>query len=82
MLRALLASSRPLLARMRAVTVHHAHPHFHPVAPSTMQASPALARGMKVRSSVKRLCDGCSVVRRKGRIYIICAKNPRHKQVR
>ncbi|KAH9919081.1 ribosomal protein L36-domain-containing protein, partial [Fomitopsis serialis] len=76
----LLASSRPLLARMRAVTVPHAH--LHPVAPSTMQATPALARGMKVRSSVKRMCDGCAVVRRKGRIYIICSKNPRHKQVR
>ncbi|WVQ93880.1 50S ribosomal protein L36 [Kwoniella sp. CBS 9459] len=37
-------------------------------------------RGMKVRSSVKRFCDGCSVVRRKGRIYIICSKNPKHKQ--
>ncbi|WVF66258.1 50S ribosomal protein L36 [Kwoniella sp. CBS 6097] len=37
-------------------------------------------RGMKVRSSVKRFCDGCSVVRRKGRIYVICSKNPKHKQ--
>ncbi|WWC67036.1 mitochondrial 54S ribosomal protein bL36m [Kwoniella pini CBS 10737] len=37
-------------------------------------------RGMKVRSSVKRFCDGCSIVRRKGRIYVICSKNPKHKQ--
>ncbi|KAL7423937.1 hypothetical protein Q5752_001522 [Cryptotrichosporon argae] len=37
-------------------------------------------RGMKVRSSVKRFCDGCSVVRRKGRVYIVCSKNPKHKQ--
>ncbi|EGG01045.1 uncharacterized protein MELLADRAFT_39344 [Melampsora larici-populina 98AG31] len=38
-------------------------------------------RGMKVRSSVKRICDGCSVVKRKGRVYVICSKDPRHKQV-
>lgn len=49
-------------------------------------ASRALAeqqvRGMKVRSSVKKLCDGCKSVRRKGGkyVYIICSKNPKHKQ--
>ncbi|AFR98168.1 50S ribosomal protein L36 [Cryptococcus neoformans C23] len=37
-------------------------------------------RGMKVRSSVKKFCDGCLIVRRKGRIYVICSKNPKHKQ--
>ncbi|KAF2643011.1 hypothetical protein P280DRAFT_467116 [Massarina eburnea CBS 473.64] len=39
-------------------------------------------RGMKVRSSVKKLCDGCKSVRRKkGKyVYIICDKNPKHKQ--
>ncbi|CCX30045.1 ribosomal protein L36-domain-containing protein [Pyronema domesticum] len=37
-------------------------------------------RGMKVRSSVKKLCDGCMSVRRKGRVYIICSKNQKHKQ--
>lgn len=36
---------------------------------------------MKVRSSVKKFCDGCSVVRRKGRLYVICSKDPKHKQV-
>ena len=35
---------------------------------------------MKVRSSVKRICENCKIVRRKGRIYVICASNPRHKQ--
>ncbi|KAF2840483.1 hypothetical protein M501DRAFT_931906, partial [Patellaria atrata CBS 101060] len=35
-----------------------------------------------VRSSVKKLCDGCKSVRRKGGryVYIICSKNPKHKQ--
>ncbi|KAF7712329.1 Uncharacterized protein PECH_003570 [Penicillium ucsense] len=37
-------------------------------------------RGMKTRSSVKRLCDGCKPVRRKNRVYIICSKNAKHKQ--
>jgi len=35
---------------------------------------------MKVRSSVKRICEHCKVVRRKQRNYVICAANPRHKQ--
>ncbi|RVX73903.1 hypothetical protein B0A52_02793 [Exophiala mesophila] len=38
------------------------------------------SRGMKTRSSVKRLCDGCKPVRRKNRVFIICSKNPKHKQ--
>jgi ribosomal protein L36 len=35
---------------------------------------------MKVRSSVKRMCDACKVVRRKGRVYVICKRDPKHKQ--
>ena len=34
---------------------------------------------MKVRSSVKKICAQCKIVRRKGRVYVIC-KNPKHKQ--
>ncbi|MEX2274299.1 MAG: 50S ribosomal protein L36 [Actinomycetota bacterium] len=34
---------------------------------------------MKVRPSVKRLCDKCRVIRRRGRVQVICS-NPRHKQ--
>ncbi|TFG35366.1 MAG: 50S ribosomal protein L36 [Parcubacteria group bacterium] len=34
---------------------------------------------MKVRSSVKKICKNCKIVRRSGRIYVIC-KNPKHKQ--
>ncbi|KAI4197775.1 MAG: hypothetical protein LQ346_002935 [Caloplaca aetnensis] len=37
-------------------------------------------RGMKVRSSVKKFCDGCKSVRRKGYVYIVCSKNQKHKQ--
>ncbi|PCH33673.1 hypothetical protein WOLCODRAFT_112275 [Wolfiporia cocos MD-104 SS10] len=80
MLRALLASSRPLLTRLRAASLPLTHSHTHLMMTPAIQAAPIMARGMKVRSSVKRMCDGCAVVRRKGRIYIICSKNPKHKQ--
>src|SRR5207253_5080939 len=34
---------------------------------------------MKVRPSVKRLCESCKIVKRKNVVRVIC-KNPRHKQ--
>lgn len=34
---------------------------------------------MKVRASIKRICDNCKIVRRKRTIRVIC-KNPKHKQ--
>jgi large subunit ribosomal protein L36 len=34
---------------------------------------------MKVRPSVKKICDKCKIVRRRGVVRVICA-NPRHKQ--
>jgi len=51
-----------------------------PVLETSRDISLEQARGMKVRSSVKKLCDGCKSVRRKGYVYIICSKNPKHKQ--
>ena len=35
---------------------------------------------MKVQASVKPICPKCKVVKRKGKIRIIC-ENPKHKQV-
>ena len=35
--------------------------------------------GMKVRASVKTICDKCKILRRRGVIRVIC-ENPRHKQ--
>jgi large subunit ribosomal protein L36 len=83
MLRALLASTRPLLARSRLVAAPHSHFHLFPhnARPATNLPAPIQTRGMKVRASIKVMCDGCSVVRRKGRLYIICKKNAKHKQV-
>ncbi len=34
---------------------------------------------MKVRASVKKICEHCKIIRRKGRVRVIC-KNPKHKQ--
>jgi len=34
---------------------------------------------MKVRSSVKRMCEKCKIIKRKGIIRVIC-NNPKHKQ--
>ena len=34
---------------------------------------------MKVQPSVKKICDKCKVIRRHGRVMVIC-DNPRHKQ--
>ena len=34
---------------------------------------------MKVRSSVRRMCDKCKLIRRKGVVRVICS-DPRHKQ--
>nr|AIJ27977.1 ribosomal protein L36 [Trifolium hybridum]QJD20999.1 ribosomal protein L36 [Trifolium resupinatum] len=34
---------------------------------------------MKVRASVRKICDKCRLIRRRGRIIVICS-NPKHKQ--
>gem|GEM_PF-170815 len=35
---------------------------------------------MKVRSSVKRICEHCVIVRRNGVLRVVCKADPRHKQ--
>ncbi|MBU1083159.1 50S ribosomal protein L36 [Patescibacteria group bacterium] len=35
---------------------------------------------MKVRSSVKKICQKCRIIRRERKIRVICS-NPKHKQV-
>ena len=34
---------------------------------------------MKVKASVRRICEKCKLVKRKGVVRVICS-NPRHKQ--
>ncbi len=49
-----------------------------------MRYSYALFEGqkviMKVKSSVKKRCKDCKIVRRQGVVRVICKVNPRHKQ--
>lgn len=35
---------------------------------------------MKVRASIRKMCDHCKIVKRKGVVRVICKKNPKHKQ--
>jgi large subunit ribosomal protein L36 len=42
-------------------------------------SSESVEWNMKVRSSVKRICENCKIIRRKGVVRVICT-NPRHKQ--
>ena len=35
---------------------------------------------VKVRSSVKPICEHCKAIKRNGVIRIICKRNPKHKQ--
>ncbi|MCD6427931.1 MAG: 50S ribosomal protein L36 [Caldisericaceae bacterium] len=34
---------------------------------------------MKVRASVKKMCPKCKIVKRRGKLMVIC-ENPKHKQ--
>jgi large subunit ribosomal protein L36 len=39
-----------------------------------------LEPAVKVRSSVKPICEHCKVIRRRGVVRVICRRNPKHKQ--
>ncbi|OAA60573.1 ribosomal protein l36 [Niveomyces insectorum RCEF 264] len=68
------AATRPVAPTQTLTRCQHQH-HQH-----------QQTRGMKVHSSVKKRCEHCKVVRRKGGkrhkgyMYIVCSANPRHKQ--
>ncbi|MCJ7703018.1 MAG: 50S ribosomal protein L36 [Anaerolineales bacterium] len=34
---------------------------------------------MKVSASIKKRCGKCKIVKRRGKLYVIC-ENPKHKQ--
>ncbi|XP_061950923.1 uncharacterized protein LOC133673985 [Populus nigra] len=50
-----------------------------PINLQTLRHNPTIV-AMKVRSSVKKMCEFCQIVKRRGRIYVICSSNPKHKQ--
>ena len=45
----------------------------------TEGAKQEIRRNVKVQPSVKKICDKCKVIRRNGRVMVIC-DNLRHKQ--
>jgi len=48
----------------------------------TCQAVAPVQKGglaVKVRPSVKLICEKCKIIRRKGKVMVIC-ENPKHKQ--
>ncbi len=50
-------------------------PHVRSQAIAAVVTSPS----MKVRASVRRMCEKCKIVRRRGVVFVVCA-DPRHKQ--
>jgi large subunit ribosomal protein L36 len=46
---------------------------FGPFCPSSGELD------VKVRSSVKPICEHCKVIKRQGVTRIICKRNPKHK---
>jgi len=49
------------------------------VASPTATSDDETSKNVKVRPSVKKMCEKCKVIRRHGTVRIICT-NPRHKQ--
>ncbi len=35
---------------------------------------------MKVQASVKKRCEHCKIIRRRGVVRVICTRDPSHKQ--
>ncbi|RTL05969.1 50S ribosomal protein L36 [Candidatus Dependentiae bacterium] len=35
---------------------------------------------MKVKTSVKKICNDCRIIKRKGVVRVVCQKEPKHKQ--
>ncbi|GAA6231816.1 39S ribosomal protein L36, mitochondrial [Lates japonicus] len=63
-----------------------------PLSGSSAQCGPSLlgqcqhlscvqpSAGMKTKSALKRRCNDCFFVWRRGRLFVFCKTNPRHKQ--
>jgi len=47
--------------------------------PERSRGIPEVRRDMKVRASVKKICDKCKIIHRRGVVRVICT-NSKHKQ--
>ena len=61
------------------VPVNPTPPIVHDHAVLRARRRPVRKTPMKVKPSVKPICDKCKVIRRHGRVMVIC-ENLRHKQ--
>ncbi|MFA9271173.1 MAG: 50S ribosomal protein L36 [Baekduiaceae bacterium] len=50
-----------------------------PCGPARAASPPLRKAPVKVRPSVKPMCEKCKIIRRHGAVLVICS-NPRHKQ--
>ena len=48
--------------------------------PAPVTAVAQSIRTFKVRTAVKKFCKDCYMVKRKGRMYVYCKSNGKHKQ--
>jgi large subunit ribosomal protein L36 len=48
-------------------------------APSYQETGQPVKKAMKVRASVKKMCDRCKIIKRKGVVRVLCS-NAKHKQ--
>jgi large subunit ribosomal protein L36 len=60
-----------------SIQVAASSPVWHFASPERVGDIPEEA--MKVRASVRKICDKCKIIRRKGVVRVIC-ENPKHKQ--
>ncbi|KAF8927768.1 hypothetical protein BGZ47_001956 [Haplosporangium gracile] len=72
--------SRPAPATAITTMARYQNQNNNPAVSMETSTAFGAARGMKVRASVKKICEGCSSVKRRGRVFIICSKNQKHKQ--
>ncbi|KAM9304015.1 large ribosomal subunit protein bL36m [Morus bassanus] len=67
-------------AAPRALLARPPPPHTGLPPPHTGLPPPPPCAGLKTKTSLKRRCKDCFIVRRRGRLYVYCKTNPRHKQ--
>lgn len=50
------------------------------LSPALWRRAPSLlssTRLFKVKASVKKLCDACYIVKRRGRVFVLCKRDPK-----
>lgn len=52
---------------------------LRPIQTIADSANLEVGASMKIRASVRRICENCKIVRRQGKVLVVCS-NPRHKQ--